>query len=183
MKKVYILLAEGFETIEALAPVDILRRCGIEVVTLSISDSKRVVSSQDIPIEADALLSAEDYTDGDMLVLPGGAPGYENLGKSSKVISLSKKYLDTPDKFLGAICAAPSILEAAGLLKGKKIICHYGVKDLIKEGIVVNDKIVQDGNLITASGAGLGIDFGLKLAEVLVGSQKVADVKKKMTII
>ncbi|WP_319371755.1 DJ-1 family glyoxalase III [uncultured Ilyobacter sp.] len=183
MKKVYILLAEGFETIEALAPVDILRRCGIEVVTLSISNSKKVVSSQDIPVEADKLLSSEDFLDGDMIVLPGGSPGYQNLSKSSKVIELSKKYLDYPDKFLGAICAAPSILESAGFLKGRKIICHYSVKDHIKEGILVKEKVVQDGNLITASGAGLGIDFGLKLAEVLVGAEKVEEVKKIMTII
>ncbi|WP_319200886.1 DJ-1 family glyoxalase III [uncultured Ilyobacter sp.] len=183
MKKVYLLLAEGFETIEALAPVDILRRCGIEVVTLSVGDSKKVVSSQNIPVEADKLLSSEDYLDGDMLILPGGSPGYENLGKSYKVIDLSREYLNSSEKFLGAICGAPSVLDEAGLLKGKKIICHYGVKDLIKDGILVDEKVIQDGNLITASGAGLGIDFGLKLAEVLVGPEKVEDVKKKMTII
>jgi 4-methyl-5(b-hydroxyethyl)-thiazole monophosphate biosynthesis len=182
MKKVYLLLAEGFETIEALAPVDVLRRCGIEVVTLSITDSKRVTSSQNILVEADGILSSSNLSDGDMLVLPGGAPGYENLGKSYEVIRLSEEYINSSEKFLGAICGAPSILESAGLLKGKKIICHFSVKDLIKEGIVTNQKIVQDGNLITASGAGMGIEFGLKLAEVLVGITKVEEVKKKMTI-
>ncbi len=183
MKKVYLFLADGFETIEALAPVDILRRCGIEVVTLSITDSKKVTSSQNIPVEADGILSGTDLSDGDMIVLPGGAPGYTNLGKSSEVIRHSRDYLESPDKFLGAICGAPSVLEAAGLLKGRKLICHYSVKDLIKDGVIVDDKVVQDGNLITASGAGLGIDFGLKLAEVLVGVEKVTEVKKGMTII
>lgn len=182
MKKVYLLLAEGFETIEALAPVDVLRRCGIEVVTLSITDSKRVTSSQNIPVEADGILSDSDLSDGDMLILPGGAPGYQNLGKSSEVICLSEEYLNSSEKFLGAICGAPSVLEAAGLLKGKKLTCHFSVKDLILEGTVIDEKIVRDGNLITASGAGLGIDFGLKLAEVLVGIEKVKEVKKGMTL-
>ena len=184
MKKVYLLLAEGFETIEALAPVDILRRGGVEVVTLSIHDSIQVKSAQNIIVHSDGLLSDYDLSDGDMLVLPGGAPGYTNLGRSAEVIKFSKKYLED-DKFLAAICGAPTILESAGLLKNRKITCHYGVRDNIKDGILAEktEKIVQDEKLITASGAGIGIDFGLKLVEVLVGPEKVSELLKSLTVI
>lgn len=181
MKKVYVLLANGFEVIEALAPVDIMSRAGIEVVTLSLNENLEVSSSHNILVKADKLLSSEDFLDGDGIVFPGGYPGYENLLKSEKAMSLAKYYLEN-NKLVGAICGAPSSLARKGLLDDKNITLHFGCYDLVgKECNILDKPVVVDKNLITGSGAGYSIDFGLALVNYLV-PEKLADVKKAMTI-
>lgn len=183
MKKVYVLLANGFEIIEALAPVDIMTRAGIEIVTLSLNDDLEVLSSShNILVKADRLLSSEDYTDGDGIVFPGGYPGYENLLKSEKAMSLAKYYLEN-GKLVGAICGAPSSLGRKGLLDGRDVTLHFGCYDLLvgKKCNIHDKPVVIDKNLITGSGAGYSIDFGLALVNYLA-PEKLADVKKAMTI-
>ena len=182
MKKVYVLLANGFEVIEALAPVDIMTRAGIEVVTLSLNDDLEVSSSHNILVKADRLLSSEDYTDGDGIVFPGGYPGYENLLKSEKAMALAKYYLEN-GKLVGAICGAPSSLGRKGLLDGRDVTLHFGCYDLLvgKKCNIHDKPVVIDKNLITGSGAGYSIDFGLALVNYLA-PEKLADVKKAMTI-
>lgn len=182
MKKVYVLLANGFEVIEALAPVDIMTRAGIEVVTLSLNDDLEVSSSHNILVKADRLLSSEDYTDGDGIVFPGGYPGYENLLKSDKAMALAKYYLEN-GKLVGAICGAPSSLGRKGLLDGRDVTLHFGCYDLLvgKKCNIHDKPVVVDKNLITGSGAGYSIDFGLALVNYLA-PEKLADVKKAMTI-
>lgn len=131
MKKVYVLLADGFELIEALTPVDVLRRGGADVVTVSITSEKDVMSAQKVLVKADTTLKETDLKDGDMIVLPGGYPGYVNLGNSKEAVELIKYYVIN-DKFVGAICGAPSILGNNGIASGKKITCHTSVKELMK---------------------------------------------------
>jgi len=181
MKKVYIHFADGFEEIEALAPVDILRRAGCEVTMVSIMGRKEVTSSRGVKVIADKLFEEMNYDEADMLVLPGGMPGSKNLdeheGLKNKILAHNKNA-----KWLAAICAAPMVLGHLGLLKGKTATCYPGNEpDLI--GATTTGKAVEkDGNIITSKGAGVSIQFGLMLAEVLVGKEKADEVKAKMMV-
>lgn len=180
--KAYILLAEGFETIEALTPVDILRRCGVETVTVSVSDSHRVTSSHGVAVEADTLLS-EGIGDGDMIILPGGFPGYVNLRENGDLLAAVRSY--TADgKYVAAICGAPTVLKAAGVAEGKKITCHSSVLDEMtgKYNCTCAD-VECDGRFITGKGAGLSLPFALRLAEALVPAETVEKVKQGLQLL
>lgn len=180
MKKVYVLLANGFEVIEALAPVDIMRRAGIEVITLSLNDNVEVISSHNIKVIADRIFDKE-FKDGDGIYFPGGYPGYENLLKSKKAMELGKYYLEN-NKLVGAICGAPSSLARAGIINGKNITLHFGCYDLIGDRCnIIDREIVIDENLITGSGAGYSVEMGLALVNYLV-PEKIADIKRALTI-
>lgn len=181
MKKVYVLLAEGFELIEALTPVDVLRRGGAEVKTVSISDSNEVLSSQKVMVKSDLILKDSDIKDGDMLVLPGGYPGYVNLGKSQEVVSLVKYYVEQK-KFVGAICGAPSVLADNNIAEGKKITCHTSIKDIMKNYHYEEKNVMKDGIIITGMGAGHSLAFALELAESLLTSEEVEKIKNGMEL-
>lgn len=179
--KAYILLAEGFETIEALTPLDILRRCGVDTRTVSISDSLDVVSSHGLIVKADHLLS-DDITDGDMVILPGGFPGYVNLGESQQVLDLVRSY-DAAGKYVAAICGAPTVLRTAGVGIGKKITCHSSVSDeMAGDYICTCGDVERDGNFITGKGAGLSLPFALSLSEVLSPIETVQKVRQGLQI-
>ena len=154
MKKVYVLLAEGFELIEALTPVDVLRRCGADVKTVSISEDNFVTSAQKVTVKSDLLLNESNLHDGDMLILPGGYPGYENLGKDSNVGELVKFYTKE-GKYIGAICGAPSVLACNGIGEGKMVTCHTSIKDAMSKYNYQNKDVVQDEKIITGVGAGI----------------------------
>ena len=163
---VYCYLANGFEEIEALAPVDLLRRAGVEVKTVGVGGSV-ITSSHGIPVtcdltEAQALLTDEL----DAVILPGGMPGTLNLEKSANV-QAALDFAAANGSFICAICAAPSVLGHKGLLDGKEAIAFPGFeKDLI--GATVSEKyVVTDGNIITARGAGVAVDFGLAIVAAL----------------
>lgn len=164
--KLYTFLADGFETIEALCVVDILRRGGIEVDTVSISDKKEVVSSHKIPVIADKVFSECDFSDGDALFLPGGMPGTTNLEAHSGLLELIRKYKEQ-DKYLIAICAAPSILGHMGILEGKNATCFPGFEKDLLGANYKNDGVVTDGKVITARGMGKTVDLGLEILKVL----------------
>ena len=163
--KAYLLLADGFETIEALAPVAILRRAGVDVSTVSITASNTVISSQKIEVKADLIINETDMSDGDMLILPGGYPGYVNLGKSEQVGNIAALYFES-GKYLAAICGAPTILAKYGIAKGKKITCHSSVIGDMVGYNYVGGNVTKDENLITGVGAGHSLEFGLTLALV-----------------
>lgn len=182
MKRAYVILAEGFELIEAMTPVDILRRCGVEVETLSIGEKLEVTSSQGVRVAADKFFDGEQFREGDLLVLPGGYPGYENIGNHRGVMELAKYYLES-GKLLGAICGAPSALAKAGLLKGRRVTSHFTVRELISEADYVDEKVVVDDNLITSTGAGRSLEFSLALGEILTSAEVVEKVKKGLTLI
>ena len=171
---IYMFLANGFEETEAIAPLDILRRAGVEIKTVGIG-SKTVTGSHGIPVTADLEESGIDLTSPDFkgIVLPGGMPGTENLYASETV---KKAALCAAQKGLlaGAICAAPTVYGRFGLLKDKKATCYPGCEDRLFAGEYTGSAVCRDGNFITAIGAGASVRFGLALAEYLCGKE-VAD--------
>lgn len=169
-KKAYVLLAEGFEEVEALTVVDYLRRAGIEVQTLSITADKTVAGSHRIPVVADALF-AERSDDFDLVVLPGGLPGAENLRDCTELIELLQK-ADEQGKLIAAICAAPIILEKAGLTAGRKGTSYPGFEEQLSYAEYLDEIVVVDQHLITSRGPAAAVYFALTLIELLLGKAK-----------
>lgn len=168
---VYLFLANGFEEIEALGTVDIMRRAGIDVKTVGIG-GKQVCGSHNIKVEADICDKEFEYNSKniEMLVLPGGIPGTPNLEKSDCVINaLDKAFND--GIFIAAVCAAPSIFGHRGFLKGKKACCYPSFESELMGAEVSQDRVVADGNVITSRGAGTVYDFAAKIVEVLKGKE------------
>ncbi len=175
---IYIFLAQGFEECEALVPLDILRRAGIEVNAVGIG-SKVVSGSHGIKIECD-ISENEAVTDKlEGIILPGGMPGTLNLEKSNTV----QKFIDFSAEnglLISAICAAPSILGHKNLLSNKTATCFTGFEKDLTGAKVVNEPAVKDGNIITAYGAGAAFDFGFLILEALKGEEIAQNMKKQM---
>jgi len=176
---VLVFLANGFEETEAVAPIDILRRNGREVVTVGIGEEV-ITSSHGITVvpdvtEVDISLSDEI----EMIVLPGGMPGTLNLEKS-RTVQDTIDYCIANGKYIGAICAAPSIIGKKGLLKGKKATCFPGFEDFLEGAEFTGAPVEADGNIITARGAGVALEFGLKLVEALSGKPAADKIKEAM---
>lgn len=169
---VYVFLADGFEEIEALCPVDIMRRAGLSVVTVGIS-KKEIVGSHGITVIADITDSEIAFNeDVDLIFLPGGMPGTKNLDASSVVHKMIDIALEQ-DAYIAAICAAPMILGKRGLLLGKEAVCYPGFEEYLTGASVPEGKnIVLDGKIITAKGMGVATDFGLALTTILCGKEK-----------
>ena len=178
-KKVLVFLVNGFEEIEAMAPIDLLRRAGIIVDTVSINEDNQVTSSRKIRVLTDKTIDEINFENYEMIVLPGG-PGTENYMKSEKLQEKLKEF--SINRKLGAICAAPTILSALGILNGKQAICFPACEpNLIKDGaIIVNQDVVKDNNIITSRGAGTAIDFSLALIEELLGKNKSHEIRKEI---
>lgn len=166
MSKVYIFLADGFEEIEGLTVVDMLRRADIDITMVSISGKLDITGGHQIIVKADALFEETDFDDADMLVLPGGKVGTDNLSNHDGLDKLLKDFA-SKDKYLSAICAAPSILGTKGLLKDRQAICYPGFEQYLNGAEIVNKAVVVDGNIITSKGMGTAIDFSLALIKVL----------------
>ena len=166
---VYLLLAEGFEEIEAIGTVDILRRAGIELITVSISCELEVKSARNIRIIADRKLCGkfdEDILNGEMLILPGGGKGVENLSKSAEVKQLILAY-SSAGKKIAAICAAPTLLGKLAVLTDKKATCFPSMKNELICREYSEEPVVVDGNIITSRGAGTTHLFAAKIADIL----------------
>ena len=174
---IYVLLADGFEDIEALEPVDILRRAEIPVATVGVN-SKTVTASHKTSVNADICFDEICREDMTMLVLPGG-PGHTLLDESEKVHELIN-YAAKNNIYIAAICAAPSIIGKAGLLNGKKYTCFPGYEDMITGGIRQTDKAVLDGKFLTARGAGAASDFGFKMVEIFKGKAAADKIRSQM---
>lgn len=173
---VYLFLADGFEIIEALAPVDMLRRAKINVQTVGVT-GKTVCSSCGVEVNADITMDEFEYQDVDAVVLPGGMPGTINLENSAAVQSAIDKAVED-QAFVCAICAAPSVLGHKGLLKGKEAIVFPGFEDAL-DGAVLSDKyVVTDGKFITAKGAGVATQFGLEIVRALTDDETAENVRK-----
>ncbi|MCX7749333.1 MAG: DJ-1/PfpI family protein [Clostridia bacterium] len=179
--KVYLHLADGFEDIEAIATADILRRAEIDVKTVSITGKKEVTGAFKTKVVADILFEDADYDDTDMIILPGGMQGTKALeghsGLKEQILSFS-----TQDKWIAAICAAPTILGKMGLLEGKAAICYPGLEQQLSGAAVTQESVVVDGKIITSRGPGTVFQFGLKLVEVLKGKELADILKGKMLI-
>lgn len=167
---IYVFLANGFEETEAIAPIDMLRRAGEELKTVGVT-GKTVTSSHGITVTAD-ITSDEISLDSElkMIVLPGGMPGTNNL-EASPVVQSAIDYCAAEGRYIGAICAAPKIIGAKGLLRGRKAVCFPGFESFLEGAEVQTDIVVRDGEYITAKGAGAAVAFGLKLVEVLHGPE------------
>jgi 4-methyl-5(b-hydroxyethyl)-thiazole monophosphate biosynthesis len=175
MTKVYIFLANGFEEIEGLTVVDLLRRANIDITMVSITGDLFVTGSHQIVIKADALFEKVDYADADMLVLPGGMPGTQHLSGHEGLDELLRNF-NSKGKKISAICAAPSVLGSKGLLKGKKATCYPGYEDALLGAHIKNDAVVIDGNFTTSRGLGTAIDFSLALIKNLKSEAVAADI-------
>ncbi|MDR0574078.1 MAG: DJ-1/PfpI family protein [Tannerella sp.] len=167
--KAIVFLATGFEEMEAVGTIDILRRGGIETVTASVTGDKTVTGAHGIPVIADELFENTDHTFYDALVLPGGGPGSEMLNKHE---GLRKAITDSYEngKLIAAICASPRVLGSLGLLKGKKATCYPGIEPELTGATIVRNPVVTDHNIITGRGPGLVFDFGLAIVEYLTNS-------------
>lgn len=181
-EKAVIILAQGFEEMEAIISIDILRRAGVEVVIACIGDDFLVEGSRKIMVQAQVKLEAIDYVP-DALVLPGGMPGARNLEQSDVVIDLIRKVVKQ-DKVLAAICASPAhALVKAGVLKGKMATCYPGDEVLFSSDIIYKKQdVVVEGNIITASGPGTAFDFALAIVKKLCGQEMAEKIKKAALI-
>ena len=183
---VYVLLADGFEEVEALCPVDLMRRGGIDVVTVSINKTNTVIGSHNITVEADTNIRTvlrdsliADHIEA--LVLPGGMPGTTNLDADENVDKMIA-IASITDSWIAAICAAPMILGKRGLLDGKKAICYPGFEEFLKGAEYTATLVEQDGNIITGKGPGAAMDFAFAIVEKYVGIEKVKELKQGMMI-
>ena len=165
MGKVFLFLADGFETVEALAVVDILRRAKIDVETVSITAELKVRSSQNVNVIADKTIDEIDFEQGEMLFIPGGLPGTTNLAACKKLEDQIIKY-NRKGRKLAAICAGPSVLGNLGLLEGKNATCYPGWERTLK-GANTDGRVVTDGNITTAIGMGAAIEMGLEIVGIL----------------
>lgn len=176
---IYVFLANGFEETEAIAPIDCLCRAGKEVVTVGVG-GKTIVGSHRIPVTADMTADEIRLDDSlELVMLPGGMPGTRNLAASEQVRTAVQFAADN-DKWLAAICAAPSVLGGMGLLNGKNAVCYPGFEAELTGANVGTNDVCVDGKTVTARGAGCAMAFGLKLVECLCGKDAADDMAKGM---
>jgi len=178
---VYVHLADGFEEIEALTVVDVLRRAGIETKMVSVTGDRTVRGAHGIAVAADLLFQEADYEKCEMIVLPGGMPGTNNLAKHEGLAKQLSAFAQN-GKWLAAICAAPSILGRLSLLKGRRATCYPGYENQLTGATFTEEKVVQDGRIVTSRGAGTAMEFSLALAELLKDGQTSASLRKAMIV-
>ena len=177
---VYVLLGTGFEETEAIAPVDLLRRAGVEVLTVGLN-GKIIYGSHRIGVEADITIDEMDLTNLDMLMLPGGLGGVASIKSCEKAMD-AIRFAHTNGKWIAAICAAPTILAGLGILDGKTAVCYPGCEEEMP-GVTISDKAaVRDGNIITGTSAGCAVPFGLALIEALKGTAEAERIAKQIVI-
>lgn len=174
MSRIGIFMADGCEEIEGLAVVDIVRRANMDITMISINGKKEVTGSHNVVFLADTLAAEVDFEEFDAIVLPGGGVGTQNLAADETVNQVIKKFA-AEGKLVCAICAAPSVLGAAGILRGKEATCYPGFEDKLTGAEVVYEKVAEAGNVITSRGMGTAIPFGLRLAAYLTSEQKVKE--------
>ena len=175
---VYVFLAEGFEEMEALAPIDLLRRENIDVCTVGIG-GKQITGTHNIIITADSDGMNLDFEDVEAVVLPGGMPGAENLDKSKLVAECLEKAVKN-NAVISAICAAPMVLGRKGLLKGKKATCFPGFEQELTGAIYSGNPVEKDGKIITAKGAGAALEFALTLVSELKGKSAADKLRENL---
>lgn len=176
MSKAYVFLATGFEEVEALTVVDLLRRGGVDCKTVSVMEEQQVTSSHNVTVTADCMFS-EISNDADLLVLPGGIPGTPNLAAHEGLCRMIHEQ-NAAGKWLAAVCAAPTVFGGLGILDGKKATCFPSKMDELICGEKLTDNVVVDGNVITSRGMGTCIDFGLKLLELIKSKEEAEKVGK-----
>jgi 4-methyl-5(b-hydroxyethyl)-thiazole monophosphate biosynthesis len=174
-KRVLCLLVPGFEEIETVAPIDLLRRAGAEVTVASVTGGTLVKGRSDLTLQADAALADVETGGFDLLLIPGG-PGFKTLRADGRPASLARDFAEA-GKPVAAICAAPTVLADAGLLKGRRFTAHFSVHGELP-GVLADERVVEDGPVITSRGAGTAVEFGLTLVTRLYDEQKAAEIAK-----
>ena len=178
---VYLLLGTGFEETEAVAPLDLLRRAGVEVLTVGVT-GKTVYGSHKIGVEADITIDEMDLTNLEMIILPGGLGGVASARASQKALD-ALRFAWENDKYVAAICAGPTVLADLGITDGKKATCYPGCEGGMGNAVLVeNAASVQDGKLITGTSAGCAISFGLALIEALKGKDAADAIARQIVI-
>ncbi len=178
-KKIAVHLAEGFEEIEAVSIIDVLRRAELEVSVVSVSGKLEVVGAHQLKVVADVLFEKLNYDDINMIVLPGGMPGASNLNAHSALKEMIMKF-NSGNKSLAAICAAPLVFGNLGILEGKKAVCYPGFEKYLKGAELLDVPVVESGNIITGNGPGAAIQFALKIVEREVSAEKAEWLAKQM---
>lgn len=175
----HIFIADGFEEIEALTVVDVLRRCGLELQTVSVTGTRLIKGTHDIPIMVDTVFRKGEIDKSDGLILPGGMPGAKNLflheGLRKALVNHSEKRT-----LIAAICAAPMVLGRHNLLEGRRATCYPGFEEHLRGAEIINVGICEDDNLITAQGPAFASDFAFAIASRFVDSATLAQVKDGM---
>lgn len=180
----FVFLADGFEEIEAITPVDVLRRAGIDVKTVSITDSHRVTGAHGVAIEADLTFKQADFSDCEWLILPGGMPGASNLAAFRPLTDLIKVHNENGRK-IAAICAAPAVVLAPlGVLKNRKAICYPGFEGALKDAdaIVTPGRAIVDGHIITSNGPSSALEFALAIVAETKGKGVANEVAGSMLV-
>ena len=179
MAKVYAMIADGTEEVECLAVVDLLRRSKIDTVLVAAKEDREVVTSHGIRIQADAAVGEVDFSDADVIFLPGGMPGTLHLGEHQYLAELLKK-ADQEKKGIAAICAAPSVLGDLGLLRSRKATCYPGFEERLTGASISTDPVVTDGHITTSRGMGTAIPFALELVTRMCGKEKSDTLSKSI---
>lgn len=176
--RIYVMLGDGFEELEALSVVDVARRAGIDTPMVSVSQNKQVESARGIRIIADQLLDEIKIVQDDMIVIPGGK-GVKALEESRKLSNILKEHCSNKG-WIAAICAGPSIIGKLGLLEGRKAACYPGYEKYLSGANVVFDDVVVDENFITARGAGVSLAFAYEIVKAIKGASETLNLKKAM---
>ncbi|MFG6393084.1 MAG: DJ-1/PfpI family protein [Lachnospiraceae bacterium] len=179
MAKSLIFLASGYEEVEMLTVVDMLRRAGTIIDMVSVTDTIEVTGSHNITIKADKLFAEADFDNADMLILPGGMPGTNNL-LAYKPLTDKLTEFNNAGKFVAAVCAAPSVLGALGILNGKNATCFPGFEEKLTGANYQKKPVVRDGNVITSRGMGTCIDFAGEIITALDSGKKAEEIKNKI---
>jgi len=179
MKTIFVFLTTGFEEIEAVATVDVLRRAGLPVKTVSLTGERTVTGSHSIPVTADMLFEQLSLADAEMLVLPGGTPAFNDHEGLKKAVG---DFYGNGGK-VAAICASPMVFGGLGILKGRKATCYPGFEKYLEGATLETDRaVVVDGHVITGKGPGLTVDFALTLVEILAGKAKRDEVAGQLLV-
>ncbi len=177
MSKLAIFFAEGYEEIEALTVVDICRRCKLDIDMVSVTEDRTVTGSHGICVGMDKVLSELDFAAYDMIILPGGMPGTKNLEACETLMAQVDAFYES-GKYIGAICAAPSIFGHRGILKGRNACCYPGFESHLEGATATAGPVEISGNVITSRGMGTAIDFALAIVEVFCGAEQAEDMAK-----
>ncbi|WP_300814868.1 DJ-1 family glyoxalase III [uncultured Bacteroides sp.] len=181
MGTVYVFFADGFEEMEALASVDILKRAGLKVQMITVTSGEIVTGAHGVPVLCDKNIENCDFYDAELVLLPGGMPGASTLEQCADLRRLILEFA-AAGKPIAAICAAPMILGKLGLLKGKKATCYPGFDQYLEGAEYTGALVEKDGNIITGKGPGAAIEFALAVAGLLAGEEKVKELKEAMCI-
>jgi 4-methyl-5(b-hydroxyethyl)-thiazole monophosphate biosynthesis len=176
VKRASIIFADGFEEVEALCVVDLLRRAEVDISMLSLNGDREVTGAHGITLVMDDAFAEASTETMDAIILPGGMPGADHLKESEKLKAFLLQ-MDKKQKVIAAICAAPTVLNHAGILKGKKVTSYPSLSEEFTESQYMTDSVVEDGNIVTSRGVGTALDFSLVLIKKLVSEEKANSIK------